>query len=56
MANYFVLNHLKELMELRLSYLVTRLNVQEMNRFASSSGANQLRGFCERFIETNGRL
>lgn len=56
MGNYFVLNHLKELMELRLSYLVTRLNVQEMIRFASNSGANQLRGFCERFIECNGRL
>ncbi|GES84821.1 sacsin-like [Rhizophagus clarus] len=53
MANHFVLNHLKELMELRLSYLVTRTNVQEMKRFASNSGANQLRGFCERFIECN---
>jgi hypothetical protein len=56
MANYFRINHLKELMELRLSYLVTRSNVQDMKRFASNSRANQLEGFCDRFIECNGRL
>jgi len=56
LANYYRLDHLKELMELRLSYLVIRSNMQDMKRFAATSGGNQLRGFCDRFIECNGRL
>ena len=51
LANDYRLDHLKELMELRLSRLVNRLNVEDMKRFAGTTSANQLENFCRHFYQ-----
>ncbi|CAG8733670.1 uncharacterized protein OCT59_011814 [Rhizophagus irregularis] len=56
LANSYELAHLKEMMELRLSRKITRSNVENMKKFAVTSGANQLKEFCDLYIITNHNL
>ncbi|CAG8554907.1 5415_t:CDS:2 [Funneliformis mosseae] len=56
LANDFKLDHLKELMELRLSRLVLMSNVNEIKSLAESSNANQLEEYCYHFIRDNNNL
>jgi hypothetical protein len=53
LANNFELDHLKELMELRLSRFVTRSNVEDMKTLAKISNASQLDNFCDNFTDEN---
>jgi hypothetical protein len=56
LSNKFELNHLKELMELRLSRLVNRTNMENMKSFAETSSANQLKEFCNLYVRENSNL
>jgi hypothetical protein len=56
LADDFELDHLKELMELRLSRLVNRTNVKDMKKFAETSKAGQLENYCHHFILENSKL
>jgi hypothetical protein len=53
LADDYELDHLKELMELKLSRFVSRRNMEEMRRFARNSNANQLEEYCIEFINDN---
>jgi len=53
LANDYELDHLKELMEGRLSRSVTRSNVEEMKSFAETYSAVQLKKYCNQFILEN---
>jgi len=53
LANNYRLDHLKELMESKLSWLVTMSNVKEMKRFAETSDARQLEKYCDQYIIDN---
>ena len=53
LADDFELDHLKELMELRLLRLVNRTNVKDMKGFAETSKAHQLENYCYHFILEN---
>ncbi|CAG8580132.1 6234_t:CDS:2 [Funneliformis mosseae] len=53
LADDYNLDHLKELMELRLSRLVFMSNVDEMKRFAEISNASQLNEYCYHFTPDN---
>jgi hypothetical protein len=56
LANNYRLEHLKELMEVRLSRSVTRLNVRQIKNFAETHNANQLKNYCNEFIRDNDEL
>jgi hypothetical protein len=56
LAKDYKIDHLKELMELKLSWLVTLTNVSVMKRFAETSKADQLKKYCEQFIIDNNGL
>ncbi|CAI2191062.1 13276_t:CDS:2, partial [Funneliformis geosporum] len=56
LANDYMLDYLKELMELRLSRLVLMSNVKEMKTFAENSSANQLCEYCNKFIRDNSEM
>jgi hypothetical protein len=53
LADKYKLVHLKMTMELRLSRFVNRLTVDDMKSFAETSNANQLKKFCDCFIQDN---
>ncbi|CAB4429236.1 unnamed protein product [Rhizophagus irregularis] len=56
LSNNYNLGHLKELMEMRLSRSVTRLNVGQIKNFAETNDANQLKNYCDQFILENDEL
>ncbi|CAI2168403.1 20444_t:CDS:2 [Funneliformis geosporum] len=56
LADDYKLDHLKELMELRLSRLVLMSNVDEMKRFAEITNANQLNEYCHDFNRVNSGI
>ncbi|GBB98237.1 hypothetical protein RclHR1_03180002 [Rhizophagus clarus] len=56
LANNYRLDHLKELMEVRLSRSVTRLNVVQIKNFAETHNANQLKDYCNQFVLENNEL
>jgi len=56
LSDRFELDHLKELMELRLSRLINRINMEDMKVFAETVRAVQLQNFCHHFIRDNRDL
>ncbi|PKY16241.1 hypothetical protein RhiirB3_402659, partial [Rhizophagus irregularis] len=56
LSNNYNLGHLKELMEMRLSRSVTRLNVGQIKNLAETNDANQLKNYCDQFILENDEL
>ncbi|RHZ79591.1 hypothetical protein Glove_144g89 [Diversispora epigaea] len=56
LANEFKLVHLKQLMELRLSRMVSISNMRDILNSAKESKASQLEEYCNRFIEDNENL
>ncbi|CAG8655535.1 5080_t:CDS:1, partial [Acaulospora colombiana] len=50
LANYYELDHLKELMELKLSRLVLMSNVVYLKRLSEDLKASQLEKYCNQFI------
>ncbi|CAI2192587.1 9598_t:CDS:2, partial [Funneliformis geosporum] len=53
LSDDYKLDHLKELIELRLSRLVRMSNVDVMKRFAEISNASQLNEYCQHFNREN---
>ncbi|CAI2189776.1 11810_t:CDS:2, partial [Funneliformis geosporum] len=56
LANDYMLDHLKELMELRISRLVFMSNVEEIKEFSENLSAKQLYEYCYVFIRDNSEL
>ncbi|RHZ79539.1 hypothetical protein Glove_144g90 [Diversispora epigaea] len=56
LANDYELDHLKELMELKLSRIVNRSNVKDIKNLAEDLKAGQLKVYCNRYIEDNENL
>ncbi|RHZ85886.1 hypothetical protein Glove_59g111 [Diversispora epigaea] len=53
LANEYELDHLKDLMELKLSRMVNRTNMRDMADLAKDLNANQLKDYCTHFINDN---
>ncbi|RHZ79540.1 hypothetical protein Glove_144g93 [Diversispora epigaea] len=53
LANDYELDHLKELMELKLSRIVIRPNMKDILNLAKKFKASQLEEYCNRYIEDN---
>nr|CAG8562400.1 5064_t:CDS:2 [Entrophospora candida] len=56
LANDYKIDHLKNLMELKLSLLVNGSSVREIERLARELNANQLEEYCHCFIRDNMNL
>ncbi|CAH1765873.1 4457_t:CDS:2 [Entrophospora sp. SA101] len=56
LANDYELDHLKDLMELKLSHLVNKSNMLEMEDLARDLNANQLEKYCCCYIHENENL
>ncbi|CAG8572117.1 5154_t:CDS:2 [Funneliformis caledonium] len=56
LAEWFQLDHLKSLMEFRLSRFVQMSNVRDMTNFAETLNAEQLKQYCYHFIRDNSEL
>ncbi|CAG8567463.1 5808_t:CDS:2 [Diversispora eburnea] len=56
LANDYELDHLKELMELKLSRTVNRSNVKDILNLTKYLNASQLEEYCNRYIEDNKNL
>ncbi|CAH1767384.1 7222_t:CDS:2 [Entrophospora sp. SA101] len=56
LANDYKIDHLKNLMELKLSLLVNRSSVREIETLARELNANQLEEYCHCFIRDNMNL
>ncbi|CAG8567445.1 5807_t:CDS:2 [Diversispora eburnea] len=53
LANEYKLDHLKELMELKLSRMVNRSNVNDIKDLAEDLNASQLKVYCDSYIDEN---
>nr|CAG8473789.1 4960_t:CDS:2 [Entrophospora candida] len=56
LANNYELDHLKDFMELKLSQLVNRTNMEEIESLATDLNAKQLEQYCRCFISDNENL